>query len=159
MIDYNKFKHEVHALAVEKGWYDTERQWNELVLLVQSEVFEAFECWRKNKLEAEYEIDGKPIGLPSEMADIVIRLLDMAGYYDIYIEKVDDQLLIDVDDFINWCYTMINEGVFGREEFIFYFIADVENMCNHMNIDLQKVIVEKHEYNKTRPYRHGNKRA
>jgi NTP pyrophosphatase (non-canonical NTP hydrolase) len=53
-------------------------------------------------------VSGKPEGIPSELADVMIRILDMAE-------------------------------AFG--------------------INLQEVMLEKHEYNKTRGYRHGGKVA
>lgn len=31
---------------------------------------------------------GKPVGVPSELADVIIRILDMCGYYDINIEEI-----------------------------------------------------------------------
>ena len=30
-------------------------------------------------------------------------------------------------------------------------------MCGHYGIDLEAALIEKHEFNKTRPFRHGNK--
>lgn len=40
------FAAEVHARAVEKGWYESPRSWDELVFLVQGELHEAAECLR-----------------------------------------------------------------------------------------------------------------
>lgn len=31
------------------------------------------------------------------------------------------------------------------------------DMCDHYGIDLAAAVVEKHEFNKSRPYRHGGK--
>lgn len=33
------------------------------------------------------------------------------------------------------------------------------DMCEYLDIDLEREIWKKHEYNQTRPYRHGGKRA
>jgi NTP pyrophosphatase (non-canonical NTP hydrolase) len=42
-------------------------------------------------------------------------------------------------------------------------IADVVirilDMCGELKIDLQQEILKKHNFNKTRPYRHGNKKC
>lgn len=35
--------------------------------------------------------DGKPEGIPSELADIMIRVADLAGAYDIDLAKIIDQ--------------------------------------------------------------------
>ena len=44
--DLCAFATDVHALAVEKGWYETPRSWDELVFLVQGELHEASDCLR-----------------------------------------------------------------------------------------------------------------
>ena len=162
MMDYNIFKTEVHELAVEKGWYDTPREIEELILLVQSELFEAFECWRNNDLRTRYE-SRKPCGLPSEFADMVIRFLDMAGYYNIIIKIPTEMEVFDLDDFKKWIFKinrlLCNHEYYFNSEFTNRLISEIENMAEYMKIDLELAIIEKHNYNKTRPYRHGNKLA
>ena len=57
--------------------------------LIHSEVSEALECVRDGHYEA-YESEtrpGKPEGLPSELADIVIRVADLAGALGIDLES------------------------------------------------------------------------
>lgn len=47
--------------------------------LIHSEVSEALEAFREYEMVEETEGNGKPIGFPSELADIVIRVYDLAG--------------------------------------------------------------------------------
>ncbi len=47
--------------------------------LVMSEAAEAIEDVRERRLTLDFDEKGKPTGLPSEMADILIRVGDVAG--------------------------------------------------------------------------------
>jgi len=103
-----KWCKEIHQVAVEHGWWSTDRQFPEIAALIHSEVSEAFEEYRKTINHPRYNPEGKPVGMDFELADIVIRVMDY---------------------------------------------------CEHFGIDLELAMKEKHEYNKGRSYRHGNKRA
>ena len=104
--------HEIHKNAVQHGWYDSKgaKNFGELLMLVVTEVAEVMEEHRNGRLMKETYVNknGKMCGIPSELADIVIRVMDICGYY---------------------------------------------------NIDLEQAIAEKHEYNKSRPYKHGGKKC
>jgi NTP pyrophosphatase (non-canonical NTP hydrolase) len=99
---------EAHSMAVEKGWYKEKRKVPELLCLVHSEISEALEHYRDGNMCTFVGLDKKPDGFGIELADAVIRIFDLCGYF---------------------------------------------------KIDLQRAIDIKMKYNKTRGYRHGNKRA
>lgn len=90
------------------GFWNEEKNFGEVIALMHSELSEAFEEYRKGKKinETYYEQGEKPCGIPSELADVVIRVFDFCGGND---------------------------------------------------IDLEKIILEKMQYNETRPYKHGKK--
>jgi len=109
MLSINELCARSHSLAVEKGWYDQTRTLPELIALMHSELSEALEEYRKGYDPSEVRIvDGKPEGVPIELADACIRIFDA---------------------------------------------------CAAMGIDLEAAIETKHAYNRSRPYRHGGKRA
>ena len=76
-----------HEMAVDKGWWDdanlgdfmTVRERIEKLALIGCEVAEAIEAVRDGEFQIVEGPDGKPDGLPIELADIAIRLFDLAG--------------------------------------------------------------------------------
>ncbi len=79
---------EVHENAKSHGWWENPRREGELLMLVTSEVAEAFEEIRNGHAMTEtyYSEGGKMEGVPSELADIVIRVMDLCGYYGVDLE-------------------------------------------------------------------------
>jgi NTP pyrophosphatase (non-canonical NTP hydrolase) len=97
-MSINEMAEAVYDNAKKHGWWDTQRNIPELLCLIHSEVSEALEAYRNDDFA----------NLGEELADIVIRVMDMAEGY---------------------------------------------------GYDLEAEIIKKHEHNKTREYRHGNKKC
>jgi len=106
-MDLTQLRDELHATAVDKGWHSTDRSFGDYIALMHSELSEALEEYRKGKdyndvyftkptvdnlladenSEESYR-GAKPEGIPVELADVIIRILDFCGRYNIDIEKV-----------------------------------------------------------------------
>lgn len=76
--------------AKSKGWWDgyegremTPDEIASKLCLIHSEVSEALEDVREGRMEPRVTHDGKPVGFPSELADIVIRVFDLCGFLEI----------------------------------------------------------------------------
>lgn len=118
----NKLRDEIHQNAIDHGWWEEERTFGEIIALCHSELSEALEEYRDGinpnaiyhrlhpdnfKKELGAAKEQKPEGIPIEMADCIIRILDY---------------------------------------------------CGHAGIDIEEAVRIKHEYNRTRPYKHGGKK-
>lgn len=88
-----------HKTAVDHGWWEDggKKNFGELMMLVVSEASEAFECFRNGDgIDQEFLSRdseggyGKPEGIPSELADVVIRVMDLCAFY-----KIDLQAAIE----------------------------------------------------------------
>jgi len=86
---FNKLVREVHQNNVAKGFYDEPYSSLAFVSRIHSEVSEITEALRKghSPIETYYGPDGKPEGIPSELADVILMACSMAGYYGINLDK------------------------------------------------------------------------
>lgn len=83
----NELVKDAHSNAVSKGWWDEDRSFGEIIALFHSEASEALEDFRNGKKPNDVFYEGeKPCGIPSELADIVIRVFDACGRYGIDLE-------------------------------------------------------------------------
>ena len=127
----SEIQREVHQLAIDKGWYEgTPRTELELIALIHGELSEAVEEIRKGHPKSYINVTGV-IHLPIDLN-----------------EQRDD-----VDD-------AIKKGT--KPEGRLFELADavirIMDYCEYHKMNLEKAIELKHEFNKTRPHRHGGKK-
>lgn len=97
-MELNKLRDKIHVIAKEKGFWDKPRETGTLLMLVVSELSEAMEADRKGRyanFDKYYKgiAHGDPFetyikdSFEDELADVIIRILDLCGAKDIDIEK------------------------------------------------------------------------
>jgi len=157
------------------GFYDPPPSFASRISLIHSELSEALEDWRGSRMALTKNEKGKPEGFPTELADTVIRIADLCGFMEInlddcYRTAVNDPILDllserATDDLIAEAHLRVSRAFVSRANTraVSSNLAEVVVICGLMaareGADLQAAIVAKAEYNLSRPYRHGHKRA
>lgn len=159
---------EAHRIAVEKGWWESDRDLDTITLLMQSELFEAFEDYRNNRglTEIWFE-DDKPCGIPTELADYVIRVLDSLASLGVDLVEGDtvdkavpfETVLVEAVLGVSFARMLRIESTEKYVELLLLTVRTLFCMCERNGIDLWSAIDQKMAYNRTRPHRHGGKRV
>lgn len=172
----NNLRDEAYQIAVDHGWHQKPMSIEHYLCLVISELMEAVEADRKGmylrkKIDIEenelfvqdFEIYVKG-RVEEELADAVIRLLDLYGYRNIDVRCKDVELVEDCTMFTehvfwicqaltDWCWVVVDlESMLNRA------VSYIFTYCEEHGIDLMWCIQAKIKYNKQRDYKHGNKK-
>jgi len=99
--DFDDMARRAHRMAREKGWWGSDvsspdnRAPADQVNNFHAELSEAWEEWRAQRgiTEVYHRDDGKPEGFPVELADLLIRLGDTAGRYELVVNSIVRQYL------------------------------------------------------------------
>lgn len=174
-MDLNQFMQEVHENAVAHCWWDKERSGGTIRSLFHCELSEAMEAHRKGQPLYYVQEDGKPDGMAVELIDCCIRILDYMAKekltlltgdpdemmvnsvdaYEVENGSVTDYELPDFVDEMHDCIT------YFKEENDPVWLDAMIGLCfawvKVRGVDPVAVMKEKHEYNKTRTYKHGGK--
>ncbi|GHU66537.1 hypothetical protein FACS1894184_04760 [Clostridia bacterium] len=139
----NALAAEIHQTAIDHGWWDAPRGFPEVVALIHSELSEALEEHRA----------GRPnLWHVCEVFCKAGKAINTCGIDDNNCPRADKP-----DDSDRCCMREYKpEGVAVE---LADAIIRILDYCAYVGIDIDSVVREKMEYNKSRPYRHGGKLA
>lgn len=193
-LNLNTLRDKAYKTAREHGFHENELSNEHLLCLVICELSEAVEADRKGKRAdvGSYNILSKASiertgnskyfnevafrhkikdTVEDELADAVIRLLDLAGLRNIDLELVEKDMSDNINDMAEACkdetftetiYAISTlpvryEGVFDFSTTINDMIYSIFGLAEHLNINLFWHIGQKMEYNQLRDKMHGKK--
>ena len=171
-MNYNKLAEETHENAVKHGFWETKVSNEHCLMLVITEIAEMVEAHRvsrKAKTAAYNDMPNKQIGfekfikntMEDEMADIVIRLADLAGALGVDFTKMQPcryYRAFSKFSFTENAFALckgLSKDAIGIEKRIQFGLDFITKWAQELNIELAFFVAQKMRYNKMRPYRHG----
>ena len=189
--DLNLLRDRAYKCACEHGFHEEGLSNEHFLCLVIGELMEAVEADREgNYCHSKISSTERYTAFPTEesrfkkefsafvkdtvedeLADAVIRLLDLAGLRGISLDLVNKDMSDSVDDMAEFCKDeTFTESVYAistlpaRYKDIYDFTVAVNDMiltifgfAKHLDIDLLWHIEQKMKYNELRPIKHGKK--
>lgn len=183
MLDIQKLIKENYAIAKSKGFYPEDSKIEDHLMGIVSEIGECYEAYRNGKFTdqtaikglLEYTYTDKSYSkyykeyisgtFEDELADIFIRLFNLCGWLgikNVKIMKIHECLdYIHINQYLLAVNGLIAEMKLDPDKpQTNYFEVSLSMMffyCTTNNIPIEKHILAKMKYNKTREYLHGKK--
>ena len=171
-MNYNKLAEEAHENAVKHGFWEAKVSNEHCLMLVITEIAEMVEAHRvsrKAKTAAYNDMPNKQIGfekfikntMEDEMADIVIRLADLAGALGVNFDKMLPcryYRAFSKFSFTENAFALckgLSKDAIGIEKRIQFGLDFVSKWAQELNIELAFFVAQKMRYNVMRPYRNG----
>lgn len=171
-MNYNELSKAAHKNAVKHGWWEKRLSNEHSLMLVITEVSEAVEAGRGRRtadVAAFSAMGNRQIAFEhfikdtkeDKMADIAIRLFDLAGALGVDFDKMNPcryHRAFPHFSFTENAFALckgLGRDVIAVEKRILFGLDFVFGWAKAMRIDLPFFIREKMRYNTTRPYKHG----
>ena len=191
-MNLNELRDRAYNTAKEHGWHDKEYSDEHWLMLIITEIAEAvqsdrknlhadiakFKEWQGNRLPLSEETRTRRFKenfdayikntVEDELADVVIRCLDLAGLHGWDLQNATENQLNNNDltdifsdrTFAHICFHICARifMAIDEEDATRNVIINVLRYCDHKGIDIAWHIEQKMKYNELREYKHGNKK-
>lgn len=187
-MNLNKLAEEAYAIARKNGWHGEEHSDEHWLMLVLTEIAEAVQADRKGKhadvskfkeyqtyygtflpseeiREIRFKEDFEEYiknSVEDELADIVIRCLDLAGlrvidfhYAEILLSKGIREVQISFPELMFQACEEITYHGYDLSEKLNAIVAGIIAYCTQKGIEIELFIEQKMKYNRLRPFKHG----
>lgn len=185
-MNFDELAQEAFATAKAHGWHDEEQPDETYLMLIITEIAEAVQADRKDKhadaglfnadvetldmadsydrdvWKRDFEIYIKET-VEDELADIIIRCLDLAGLRGINLSyerrfKEKTSKFIPFPVFAYLLTSIAANQLYNLKFILSGLIGNIIIYCRQNNIDIEFFIEQKMRYNRLREYKHGNKK-
>ena len=184
-MNLNELRDEAYSIAKANGWHEQEHSDEHYIMLIITEIAEAvqadrkghhadvakFKEWQGNSLPLSEETQIKRFkedfeayiknSVEDELADVVIRCLDLAGLRKVELPPIRVGHSNIRMDFTDFCFNTVHVVAMTKVPLAERLENIIERMfvyCEFKNIDIEWFIRQKMKYNKLRPYKHGGKK-
>ena len=160
---------EAHAIAQDQGWYDTESTFGNCIADVHAALSRALEAYQAQDIFPDETADSGLFGeVAEELADVVIRVADMAEHRGVDLASLNDHSpFIHRSSFGEWVaglHYLVSMALYWHEDMgitpggsweqcLRYVLSGVLGMAARYDIDLDAAIAAKMEYNRASPHR------
>jgi NTP pyrophosphatase (non-canonical NTP hydrolase) len=147
-----------HKQAVDKGFWEKPLTFDMAMALIISEIAEALEAYRKGRVNPDWnDIQAVKDSFEVEIADAIIRIYDWCGSKDYELESYTSTVNWSKDNEgynFMFLFKSISDSI-DREYFFEVILNHLFSYCVHHNINIERFIMWKLDYNLTRAYKHG----
>jgi len=150
-----------HKQARNKGFWNTPLTFDMAMALIISEIAEALEAYRKGRVSPDWN-DAQAVkdSFEVELADAIIRIYDWCGGNNLELDVEFTNMPWQEDGYnfmllfreCNYCWDQYHSH---KEESFEILLEVLLSYCKFKDIDIEKYIMWKLDYNLNRPYKHG----
>ena len=149
-----------HKQARDKGFWEKPLTFDMAMALIISEIAEALEAYRKGRVNPDWnDMQAVKDSFEVEIADAIIRIYDWCGSKDYELEYYHSTVnWSKEDEGYNFMFLFKSMSDAVDKEYFFEVIFNhLLSYSSHHNIDIEKYIMWKLDYNLNREYLHGKK--